>query len=66
MIPSGVKACITKDCILDTLLLLIATACFTVLVIKFCPRIIIISKWWFISILVVSLARFCYRIWAKR
>ena len=50
---------------IDIKLLQIATLCFTVLVIKFAPRIIVISKWWFISIFFLAIARPLRRFWSK-
>jgi hypothetical protein len=52
--------------IIDVILIQIATVCFTVLVIKFAPKIIIISKWWFIVIFLVSLVRPFYAFWLKK
>ena len=50
----------------DIKLLEIATACFTVIVIKFAPKIIVISKWWFIGILLIALIKPLYRFCFKK
>lgn len=39
---------------IDSMLILIATACFVILVVKFAPRIIIIRKEWYISIFILA------------
>jgi len=38
----------------DSLLILIATACFVILVVKFAPRIIIIRKEWYIGLFILA------------
>jgi hypothetical protein len=52
--------------ILDVKLIQVATACFVVLVIKFAPRIIVIRKEYFISILIISLIKPLYTFWFKK
>ena len=46
-----------KMSIVDIKLLEIATVCFTVLVIKFAPIVIVISKWWFIAIFFLAILK---------
>lgn len=52
--------------LLDLALIQIATACFTILVIKFRPEIIIINKWWFVGIFLFVLLRPLYRFFVER
>ncbi|MCQ9205711.1 MAG: hypothetical protein NG737_05300 [Omnitrophica bacterium] len=51
--------------LLDLALIQIAVACFTILVIKFRPEIIIINKWWFIGIFLFVLLRPLYRFFVE-
>ena len=39
---------------IDSVLILIATACFVILVTKFAPRLIIVRKEWYISIFILT------------
>ena len=51
--------------LIDIVLIQLATICFTILVIKFAPRMIIIGKWWFISTFLLSTLRPLYVFLAK-
>lgn len=51
--------------LLDLALIQIAVACFTILIIKFRPEIIIINKWWFIGIFLFVLLRPLYRFFVE-
>lgn len=52
--------------LLDLTLIQVAVACFTILIIKFRPEIIIINKWWFIGIFLFVLLRPLYRFFVER
>lgn len=60
------NARVKKLSFIDIKLLQISTLCFTVLVIKFAPKIIIISKWWFISIFFLAISKPLHSFWIKK
>ncbi len=57
---------IKKFTFLDLKSIEIATFCFTVLLIKFAPKIIVIRKEWFITIMVLALIRPIYVFFFKK
>ncbi len=62
----GFNARAKKLTFLDIELLQVTTVCFTVLVIKFAPRIIIIRKELFIALLIISAIKPLYDFWFKK
>ena len=63
---AGLNTRVKRLSFFDVKLIQVATVCFTVLVIKFVPRIIIIRKEWFIACLLLAALKPVYVFLVKK
>ena len=57
---------VRKFTIFDVKLVQGAAMAFALIIVKLFPRIMTLSIWWFVALLVVCTARPCYVIWIKK